>query len=402
MMKDHYRILIVADTHIGAERRPWLRKVGVTPEQYDAPLREAVKWFRDNAADMLIVAGDVFDQRNPLPGDYARAQKIYPANTVYVAGNHDISAQGDVNALWWSDGYAMSGRPSLIEPYGTARNPGVQIVCLPWPRPSDYNADKITGWTIREEIARTRQAILEDLNDIAVNDIDQTRPAILVGHAMVSYGNTTPDDPGLMLGKDVVLPYESLTSLPNIGGVYLGHVHDPSSPAYVGSTQPTDWGEADQVKSFTVVDITKVDPDSLFIQSAADLIQEVGEPIIVNGWRYITRQIPYTTSLKLATVSNEDYELAGDYDGVRLTWTVREGDDPEQLAIAERALRDQHPYVEVIVEHEVKRAARVETIEPLAKMSPMDALGVWLEQRETPGDDHRAVEMMAHEIISDQ
>jgi DNA repair exonuclease SbcCD nuclease subunit len=396
-MKDHYRIVIVADTHIGAERRPWLRKVGVTPGQYDAPLREAVKWFGDNAADMLIVTGDVFDHRNPFPGDYLRA-RTFPRNTVYVAGNHDLSAVGDVNALWWSDGYAMSGRPSLIEPYGTARNPGVQIVCLPWPRPSDWEPF-LGGTSIPDEIAHTRINLLDKLQDLTTV-LDTDRPAILVGHAMVSYGNTTPDDPGLLLGKDVVLPYESLTSLLNIGGVYLGHVHDPSSPAYVGSTQPTDWGEADQVKSFTVVDIYRDGTIPLDLPDRGSAYGPVGD------WWYITRQIPYTTSLKLLKMSldnGDDYpELPdGTFDAVQITVSVPEDEtfDDEKLMLHLSQLTD---HIEVIVEHEVKRAARVETAEPLAKMSPMDALGVWLEQRETPDDDRRAVEMMAHEVISDQ
>jgi metallophosphoesterase superfamily enzyme len=43
-MKDHYRIVIIADTHIGAERRPWLRKIGVTPDEYDQPALEAMLW----------------------------------------------------------------------------------------------------------------------------------------------------------------------------------------------------------------------------------------------------------------------------------------------------------------------------------------------------------------------
>ena len=374
-MKDHYRIVIVADTHIGAERRPWLRKLGVTAEQYDRPFNEAFEWADNNDADLTIVAGDLYHSRSPLPNDYRRTKTIlnWVRNRLIIAGNHDIGMAGDIDALW-SEVTVARGKPSVFT-FASPTN-AMQVLTLPWPRPTDYTHGPHVQ-TIEEEIESTRRNTLQHLEAIAQNDLNPDRPAILVGHAMVAYGNTTPDDPGLLLGKDVVLPYESLTSLPNIGGVYLGHVHDPSSPAYVGSTQPTDWSEGDQVKSFTVVNIW----------SHGD------------AWVYEARQIPYATSLKLATVSNDDYELAGDYDGVRLTWTVREGDDPEQLAIAERALRDQQSYVEVIVEHEVKRAARVETIEPLAKMSPMDALGVWLEQRETPSGDRKAVETMAHEVI---
>jgi DNA repair exonuclease SbcCD nuclease subunit len=360
-MKDHYRIVIIADTHIGAERRPWLRKMGVTPDKYDKPAQEAMLWASENNVDMTILAGDMYDRRTPTPSDYIRGHQLEP--DLVVAGNHDITAFGRKDALWSHD--------AVIRERGEGyAADGLHVVGLPWPRPTDWPLN--LPCTIESEISQTREYVLEAL-EARCDEIPVTEPAVLVGHAMVSYGNTTPDDPGLMLGKDVVLPYESLTSLPNIGGVYLGHVHDPSSPAYVGSTQPTDWGEADQVKSFTVVDITRC---------------AIG-PALMPWWTYETRQIPYTTSLKLATVSDEDYDLTfyGDYDGVRLTWMMREGDDPEQLAIAERALRAQHPYVEVIVEHEVKRAARVETDKPLATLSPLEQVSVWLTQRDTPQDD---------------
>ena len=165
----------------------------------------------------------------------------------------------------------------------------------------------------------------------------------------------------------------------------------------MGSTQPTDWGEADQVKSFTVVDIWRT--------SAIREWPGTERPPEVNGWYYERSRIPYTTSLKLATVSDENFWLDHQhphraYDGVRLTWMMREGDDPEQLAIAERALRAQHPYVEVIVEHEVKRAARVETEQPLAPLSPLEQVSVWLTQMDTPQSDALQVMDQSSIIVS--
>ena len=374
-MKDHYRIVIIADTHIGAERRPWLRKIGVTPDKYDQPAAEAMLWASENDADMTILAGDMYDRRTPTPNDYIRGHQLAP--DLVVTGNHDITAAGRNDALWSHDN-VIRGRGYR---YGVD---GLHVVGLPWPRWTDWPLN--LPCTIESEIAQTREHVLEAL-ETRCAEIPVAEPAILVGHAMVSYGNTTPDDPGLLLGKDVVLPYESLTSLPNIGGVYLGHVHDPSSPAYVGSTQPTDWGEADQAKSFTVVDITPHGDEYRW------------------SWVYETRQIPYTTSLNLASVSDEDFWLDhqhphGDYDGVRLTWMMREGDDPEQLTLAERALRAQHPYVEVIVEHEVKRAARVETEKPLATLSPLEQVSVWLTQRDTPQRDALQVMDQSSIIVS--
>jgi DNA repair exonuclease SbcCD nuclease subunit len=357
-MEDHYRVVIVADTHIGANRRRWLHKMGVTSGQYQKPALEARTWARDNHADVFIVAGDLYDQRVPTPTDYLDARQLDP--DLVVAGNHDIFALGSEDALW-SMTDVMRGSASEIRRADIFGNPAIQIVGLPWPRPSDYVSDE-ANLSIPGEIEATRRALIARLKTIA-NDLNSAKPAIGIGHVMLSYGGDRAqprEDDIVILGKDIVIPHEDLLALPNIGGWYLGHVHKPGK-GYVGSTQPTDWGDLGE-KSFTVVDMTLSDNDA---------------------WVYETRQIPYTTSLKLAVVSDEDYDLDGDYDGVRLTWTLREGDDPEQLAIAERALRDQHPYVEVIIDREVKRVARVETPEPLSKMPVRAAALMWHENRET-------------------
>ena len=55
---------------------------------------------------------------------------------------------------------------------------------------------------------------------------------------------------------------------------------------------------------------------------------------ISGDWWYITRQIPYTTSLKLGVFDNETYlESSGvAYDGIRLNWKMAEDDNKDQPA----------------------------------------------------------------------
>jgi len=369
-MEDHYRIVIVADTHVGANRRRWLNKIGVTAEKYNRPALEARQWARDNDADLFIVAGDLFDQRNPLPGDYLDARQLDP--DLVVAGTHDIPAVGFEDALWSMEN-VMRGTPSEI------RCADVQIIGVPWPRPNEWTQK--AGSTIEEEIVETREQLLRGLKIIA-NDIDPARPAIGIGHLMLSYGGTDASAPNLMLGKDVVIPYEDLLALPNIGGWYLGHVHKPGK-GYVGSTQPTDWGDLGE-KSFTVVDITWSDNDA---------------------WVYETRQIPYTTSLKLLNLEahweNEHWAFeipVGQFDGIRATITLPEGIDVDR-GVVEDLLADHSPYVEVIIDREVKRVARVETEKPLKTYSPHDQAEIWHEYRET-APEQRVATMAKFDAIT--
>lgn len=289
--KDVFRVVLVADCHIGAERSPKWRGLHLSDTKYDQPLADAVAWAERNDADAFIVAGDLFHDRSPLPFDYMRARDILPFNTLVVAGNHDIGATGNRDALW-AQRQVARGAPNVYRVLSNElKEPGLanelrhslQVLALPWPRPSDV-LRKLPSDSLEEEILHTRTKILESLTDLTKSLSDKA-PAILVGHAMVSKQPVSHNknahlipDPGLMLGKDVVLPLSALEALEGIDGIFLGHVHDPEIFPYIGSTQPTDWGDAGE-KSFTVADIPLKN--------------------VATSRKILVHKIPYKTSLKL-------------------------------------------------------------------------------------------------------
>ena len=433
---DNHRVVILADTHIGAERRPWLRKLNGGGEinhiEYDQPAQEAMKFAADHNAT-TIIAGDMYDRRTPTPSDYVRGSQLQP--TLVVTGNHDIPATVSPDALWnyetAAEGQAIAARGVMRGQVSTERifrtiGKPIQIVGLPWPRSVDWPLN--LPCTIESEISQTREFVLNALAE-QCEQLDTSLPALLVGHALVSYGNTPPDDPGLLLGKDVVLPYEALTSLPNIGGVYLGHVHDPSSPAYVGSTQPTDWGEWDQVKSFTVVDIVKAPPGessrkTSWRTQSADMDSyrhRLVHTTQVNGWLYHTYKIPYETSLKLvdcefeyeylfraaaggrpATGSSSWPSTFPESANFRCTIKVPANVSVDPAVIANLRItldRLRVRTVEILIEHEAQYTARVVTPEPMATMRPVNAIEVWLEQRSTDSHIRTQVVEQATQIM---
>lgn len=270
-------VVLVADPHIGAD------KFGASPDEWDAPLKEAADWAGDNQADAFIVAGDLFHRRNPTTEEYARATRILEPliasgiDVLVVAGNHDLKATRDSEPASWPWNTAVGEAAFRVVGYHDRK---VSVLCLPWPRPVDYLTPRI-GEGIAEELARTRDAVLERLR----SPYRPAGPRILVGHAMVSYGTHMPQGPGLLLGKDVVLPFEELRAI--CPQIFLGHVHDPRQQGYIGSTQPTDWGEADQQKGFQVY--------------RASLIQSV-------------ERIAYKTSLRLFSADeNTEFPFLDDY-----------------------------------------------------------------------------------------
>jgi DNA repair exonuclease SbcCD nuclease subunit len=151
-----------------------------------------------------------------------------------------------------------------------------------------------------------------------------------------------------------VFDYDALAK--NFDAVFLGHVHDPAQAGYVGSSQPTDWGDAAQTKRFIVLDTSDMSTES----------------------------IPYKTSIKLLD-ANEDTQLEHEailYDVARYRQDVPAGAAPTPKWIADlrrelSLIADVVESIEINVERVV--AQRVATDTPLAAMVPTDAVNAWIK-----------------------
>lgn len=287
-MKDHYRIVAIADPHVGKDS--W----GVTGEKWDAPLNEGVDYAIEHDADLLIILGDLFHRRVPTPVEYLRAMTVLRRSPklalLILDGNHDIGAAStSIPATWaikgqvgqWCECHTGAVNVSYLGPDGFTDDDeeddhGLDILVLPWPRLAQYDLYQgDSRLSLEQLINGARTTVLELLKVEANRKLHAGHFSLLVGHAMLSYGgNYEPSDPGMLLGKDIVLP---VSELPKVDVALFGHVHQPDE-RYVGSTQPTDFADWRR-KSFTVVDF-ELKPD--------------GE-----GWKYTRKNVPYKTSLKV-------------------------------------------------------------------------------------------------------
>lgn len=377
------KIVAIADTHIGADR--W----HTPPEQWDAPFAEAVEFAIEEKADVFVVAGDLFDRRNPSTEEYERAMKLYrhlrAAGILFLVspGNHDISAKAtSIPASWpWVDrmyGVGDPGRVRLIDfkrQFPTSKLPDLQVVTLPWPRPVDYGIEA-TG-TIDEQIEATRKEIWKDLLAITA-EIDHTRPSILIGHAMISYGHSSqvalmtergiqdsnfslPPDPNLLLGKDVVIPYDWFEAM-KLDAILLGHVHDSGARGYLGSTQPTNFGEADQEKFFTEIDLSSEIRQPVFHRHQSSrsltLFEYTGETV----WS----EVP-STYLK--------------FDVARARLEVDIDSNLDHTEVKRRLLTVAHRIDSIEIKRPRKIVSRVSDDQQLTAMNATDAFDVYMEQR---------------------
>jgi len=352
-----YRIVFIADIHVGGEHR-W----GVSADRWDAPFREAMTWAFENHADMAVLAGDTFDKRNPTTEEWLRFQDIALSGPtgpiVNITGNHDVGVSSEsVPTTEISSDIARDVHPVDCVNIFELDDESPQLVCLPWPRPVDYIDS--SGMSLDESLVATRTAVMNCLRRTCA-DLDPNRPAILTGHAAVSYGATTPDGPGFMAGKDVILPYKELCDLPNIDLVLLGHIHDSEAEGYIGSTQPTDIADTGP-KSFTVVEWEQ-------------------------GGELTTYTVPYTTSLKVARYEWDNelpgVESIGKADIIRINVNV-----PSDSTLTEEQVRSAYGHLAsdrliVQIKREVIERVRVAEDTVVAQLPPAEAFDTWLDVNE--------------------
>jgi DNA repair exonuclease SbcCD nuclease subunit len=341
------RIAIAADTHIGAN------KFGVSDDKWRAPVVELVDYAIENKLDAVALAGDVFHSRKPSPSDqkfmYEQIKRLNNEMIAFMGadGNHDDEIAADSISGTWAFFSAMLWARKLPMSYVWG---DTNFVFLPWVTPQAY---EVSEGSLESQNELTQAVVLDQLQKM----LDPKQKSVLIGHAMVSYagGTELAPSPGLQwAGKDVVFDYDALAK--NFDYVALGHVHDPSQKGYVGSSQPTDWGDAAQTKRFVVLDTSDMSP----------------------------QLIPYKTSIKLLD-ANEDTQLEHEvihYDVARYRQDVPAGGEPtpEWIADLRRGLSliaDVVESIEINVERIV--AQRVSTDTPLAAMVPTDAVNAWIK-----------------------
>lgn len=275
------RILHLADIHLGMENygRPD-PETGLSTRLGDflASLNRAIDWALENDVHLVIIAGDVFKNRDPTPTvqrEFARCIRRLSAAglpTFIIVGNHDIP-----NAF---------RRANSVEIYSTLQVPGVtvahapglhvietragkvQIVALPWLSRSYILANSEFRNLDAEGLKRETLSQIEAFIDRKAADLDPSMPAILVAHASVEHA-TLGSERDVMLGNDIVIPL-SIIANPRFDYIALGHIHKQQvlkfgrAPiVYPGSLERIDFGEEHDKKGFMSVEIDEPAGDGL-------------------------------------------------------------------------------------------------------------------------------------------
>ena len=257
------KIVHTSDWHIG---RRW--KGIQRLDELEAVLEHLAAFIEDEAVDLVLHSGDVFESRNPP----AEAEQLVNrfllrvgragAHMLIIAGNHDDPLRLDARSLLTElVNVQILGRPLAASRGGTRTidtrcGETAIVAALPFASPGAWvSALDVAGEeaSARRRYARTFERAVQDLcgafREDAVN--------LLLAHTHIEGAIFGDSERRVHIGEDWAASPEALP--PEASYIALGHIHRPQKiegpvPAYyAGSLLQMDFGEAGEEKTFVVV-----------------------------------------------------------------------------------------------------------------------------------------------------
>ena len=397
------KILHTSDWHIG--RALYKRQ---RYEEYQAFLNWLAGLIEEENVDVLLVAGDVFD--NSIPSNYA--QKLYyrflcrvagtaDCHVIIIAGNHDSpSFLNAPRELLESVNVHVVGCASdspsdeLIVLTGPDNEPILVVCAIPYLRDRDIRTAE-AGESIEDkerkiiEGIRNHYHIVCDLAEQKRAILNKSIPIIAMGHLFASGGRTVDGDGvrELYIGS---LAQVRMDVFPGcIDYLALGHLHIPQTVGgsetirYSGSPLPIGFGEAQQEKSVVLVEFSGHAPNIRNIP--VPCFQEL--KTLSGDWQTVAGEID---ELKAAG-SNAWLEI--NYEGDEIAGRLRERLDEAVAGTRLEILRVKNNRV---LEHALTGKDAEETLDDL---DVSDVFKRCLEMNEVPEEQQTALLSAYQEVI---
>lgn len=211
------KLLHTADLHLGQVLYQWYDRA----DEHEHLFAQLEALCREYRPDVLLMAGDIFDQQQPgagvkmcFNGYVARLREVVP-QIVIIAGNHDSASRLEADGVVWNlVGVSLLGQPPAAEPEGLA--PGWEdrfIVQTP------------VGFVVAIPFAvSSRRQAAQMLLDRVAQRNPQGLPVVMAAHAAVQDCDTTGHD---NIGGQRVWSQGEF----GVGYDYLalGHIHRPQT-----------------------------------------------------------------------------------------------------------------------------------------------------------------------------
>ena len=319
------RILHTADWHIG-HRLYGRRRI----KEYRQFLNWLLTTLQENAVDVLLVAGDIFD--TPLPSSeatdlyYQFLFQLYNkthAHAVITAGNHDspihLAAPQEFLRMGRIHVVGLAAEPAKCVFTFPSENPSVAIAAVPYLSESELS--HISFETEPERAERYRER-LKVFYRRCVEHIPSGLPKILMGHLFVHGGTVGDSERNIQIGGATAMQISDFPD--DVAYVALGHLHRPHSISgtsypvqYAGSPLPLRFNEANYSKKVYLLDVP----------TASDTQVEEIEIPVFKELRTVVGNLDEVRSAAMSSEWDGKYiqvQLQGDQPAVGISDEIRE------------------------------------------------------------------------------
>ena len=257
------RILHTADWHIGHRLYEQPRI-----EEHRQFLDWLLTTLQENAIDVLLVAGDIFD--SALPSSEAtdlyyqflfRLYRETHTHAVITAGNHDspmrLAAPREFLRMGRIHVVGLASEAAACVVNLPSENPSVSIAAIPYL--SENELSHISFETEPERVERYRER-LKTFYRHCVECMPPGLPKILMGHLFVHGGQVSDSERNIQIGGATAMQISDFPD--DVTYVALGHLHRPHAISganypvqYAGSPLPLRFNEANYTKKVYLLDV---------------------------------------------------------------------------------------------------------------------------------------------------
>ena len=261
------KILHTADWHIGKK----LHKYDLSRD-FDLFIDWLCRLLEEQAVDVLLVSGDVFDLANPSSearNQYYRALmrlRKCKCKIILTGGNHDSPAMLDApkEVLRELDIHIIGGLPAKLDdvviPIMDAEgNPELIVAALPFLRDSDLRkaGDGMMYNDRLEAIQQGIQRIFSETASLCCEKFPEV-PALAMGHLFAAGIETSDSEREIQIGNLAAFQASWFGNYFNY--LALGHIHKPQQVSaaipvfYSGSPLPLSFSERKDEKRVLLID----------------------------------------------------------------------------------------------------------------------------------------------------
>lgn len=274
------KLLHTSDWHIGRALHNRKRY-----DEFELFLNWLVEIIEQENIDVLLVAGDVFDNTTPSN----RAQELYyrflcrvasadNRHVIVVAGNHDSPSflEAPKELLKFLNVHVVgsaSENPSneVVVISGQEGDARLIVCAIPYLRDRDIRTAE-AGESVEDkerkiiEGIRNHYRLVCDAAERKRNELGKQVPIVAMGHLFAAGGRTTDDDGVRELYIGTLAQVKADVFPECIDYLALGHLHVPQTVGgsefirYCGSPLPMSFGENGQQKGVAIVEFIENDP----------------------------------------------------------------------------------------------------------------------------------------------